>query len=177
LGKGLPDEPEADRTTPLALPNVEDPKQLIGSQRDRPAPAGLGPLDSTWPQRAAKCGTYDDQWYQQRFPGLADDIDWTFFNTAPDDQQIEGFFEGIETFTIEGMHPDVPVIEGQLPGLRPRCFITHREEKAQTFKEVDLHLDTACGVPPRAPGGADLSRLGADTERYGQGDRSSAAGL
>jgi uncharacterized protein YjbI with pentapeptide repeats len=142
LGKGLPatSANAADALEPL--PNVEDPACLIGSRRDRPDPAGFGPLDMSWPQRVAKSGTYNDQWYQQRFPGLADDIDWTFFNTAPEDQQIEGFFNGDESFSIECMHPLKPLIEGRLPALRPRCFVTQNKDQQPVFTEINLHLDT-----------------------------------
>lgn len=151
LGKGLPPETEAGTGAAIALPNVEHPDRLIGSLRDRPEPAGLAPLDPMWPQRYKKCGTYDEQWYRERFPGLADDIDWTFFNTAPEDQQIEGFFNGDEPFVIEGMHPQMQRIEGRLPDLRPRCFINRREQGEgpgeQTFAEVALQLDTVLLFP------------------------------
>ncbi|MCJ8501785.1 DUF2169 family type VI secretion system accessory protein [Desulfatitalea alkaliphila] len=142
LGKGLPPETEAGAGAAIALPNVEHPDHLLGSLRDRPEPAGFAPLDPMWPQRYHKCGTYDEQWYRERFPGLADDIDWTFFNTAPEDQQIEGFFNGDEPFLIEGMHPRMQRIEGRLPDLRPRCFINRRGQGEQTFEEVSLQLDT-----------------------------------
>jgi hypothetical protein len=37
----------------LRLANIEDPKHLIGSWSDRPAPAGFGPVASHWQPRAA----------------------------------------------------------------------------------------------------------------------------
>ena len=35
------------------------------------------PIDFTLPQRMNKAGTYDEKWAEERFPGYADDIDWT----------------------------------------------------------------------------------------------------
>jgi uncharacterized protein YjbI with pentapeptide repeats len=101
----------------------------------------------TWSQRYTKCGTYNKKWYRERFPGLADDIDWSFFNTAPEDQQIQGFFTGSETFYLECLHPQKPLIKGQLPALRPRCFITLNKGRDQAFNEINLSLDTVWLFP------------------------------
>ncbi len=142
LGKGIAPVEVAGQGKVVPLPNIEYPDQLIGSPKDRPVPAGLGPLDLTWPQRFSKCGTYDKNWFEQRFPGLADDIDWTFFNAAAQDQQIEGFFKGNENFVIEGMHPDHPRLEGQLPDIRPRCFICREQGDNNDLEELELKADT-----------------------------------
>lgn len=143
LGKGMVADtgPDGDDER-VPLPNIELPRQLVVSKSDKPDPAGFGPLDLTWPQRAAKSGTYDQQWYDTRFPGLADDIDWTFFNTAPEDQQFDGFFNGDEQFSIEGMHAEKSRIESGLPDIRPRCFITRQKGGEPIFEEVELHMDT-----------------------------------
>ena len=143
-GKGGGD----DENTAHPLPNIENPAQLVGSRRDRPMPAGFGPIEQTWPQRYAKCGTYDQQWYEARFPGLADDIDWTFFNTAPDDQQFQGFFQNTETFTIENMHPRKMVLQAAVPAIRTRCFVTRQQRDDTTsFSEISLNLDTVWLFP------------------------------
>ena len=62
----------------------EDPKRLVRTKADKPAPVGFGPIDQTWPVRMRKAGTYDAEWLETRFPGFAADIDWTFFNAAPE---------------------------------------------------------------------------------------------
>src|SRR5262249_23801686 len=91
LGKGFASiEEGGERTHPL--PNIEHPDHLIQSPKDKPSPAGFGSYDPTWPQRFSKVGTYDEAWYKERFPGYAKDMDWSYFNTAPPDQQIEGYF-------------------------------------------------------------------------------------
>jgi uncharacterized protein YjbI with pentapeptide repeats len=142
LGKGqAPVKTETgDKHHPL--PNIENPRDLIDSPKKKPAPAGFAPIDLTWPQRFDKAGTYDQKWQRERFPGLAEDIDWTFFNAAPEDQHIEGFFKGDEPFEIKGMHPEKPLIQAKLPGVKSRCFINQETKQGELFKEIDTRLDT-----------------------------------
>src|SRR5690348_15972802 len=121
LGKGYAPIRD-DRGEHHPLPNIEDPRRLISRPNERPAPMGFGPYDLTWPQRYAKIGTYDAKWLEERYPGFAADFDPSYFNTAPADQQIEGFFRGDESFTLENLHPEKPVIEGKLPGIKARIF-------------------------------------------------------
>jgi uncharacterized protein YjbI with pentapeptide repeats len=142
LGKGhaLVKTDAGEKNHPL--PNIEDPRDLIDSPKKKPEPAGFGSIDLTWPQRMEKVGTYDQKWQRERFPGLAEDIDRTFFNAAPEDQHIEGFFKGDEPFEIKGMHPEKPLIQTRLPGFKSRCFINQKSEQEELFKEVDTRLDT-----------------------------------
>jgi uncharacterized protein YjbI with pentapeptide repeats len=149
LGKGAaPITRDGNKLHPL--PNVEDPKRRIGSPADRPAPAGFGPYDFTWPQRAKKVGTYDKKWLKDHFPGLAPDIDWTLFNAAPDDQQMDAFFRGDEAFTLEFLHPERSRIEGRLPGAVARCFINVKTPEGERFQEVGTKLDTVWFFPHAA---------------------------
>ncbi len=124
------------------LPNVEDPKRPVASPGDRPPPAGFGAYDTTWPQRFAKVGTYDDEWLEERYPGFAADFDPSFFNAAPADQQIEGYFRGDEAFTLENLHPDVPVIMGRLPGVAARVFLNFSEKGEVALREVPMRAET-----------------------------------
>lgn len=138
VGKGFaPIKGEAGETHPL--PNIEDPKRLLRAPRDRPPPAGFGPFDLTWPERYASTGTYDDAWLQNQFPGLPLDFDFAFYNTAPLDQRLDGHFRGDEAFTLENMHPGKPVLEGRLPGLLSRVFVSLRSGE---LREVPMRLDT-----------------------------------
>lgn len=141
LGRGMPSKSGG----PNRLPNVEDPKHLIKSRGDRPTPASFEPIDLQWPQRWSKIGSYDMAWVEKYAPGFAPDIDLSMFNTAPDDQQIEGFWKGDEAFVIENMHPSIARIEGRLPGVKGRCFITRKGE--ERFEEIPLELDTVRFLP------------------------------
>jgi len=129
------------------LPNIETPGDLIDSPKKKPNPAGFAPIDLTWPQRFDKAGTYDEKWLRERFPGLAEDMEWAFFNAAPEDQHIEGFFKGDEPFEIKGMHPEKPLIQANLPGFKSRCFINQKTDQGEQFKQIDMRLDTVWLFP------------------------------
>ena len=48
------------------------------------------------------------------------------------------------------MHPDVPVIEGALPGLYARCFLTHTINSDEPeFTELSMDLDTIWFFPEK----------------------------
>ena len=147
LGKGF--FPKGAKNCPerIPLPNIEAPGCLVASSQDTPEPAGFGPLDLMWPQRANKAGTYDQKWLDELFPGLARDMDPTFFNTAPEDQWIEGWFKGDETFEIKGMHPEMEILQSSLPGIRPRCFITLKDHGCEEFREIVLNPETVWLFP------------------------------
>ncbi|KIG12361.1 hypothetical protein DB30_01552 [Enhygromyxa salina] len=105
------------------LPNIEDPRALVQSARDTPEPAGFGPIDLSWPQRTSLAGTHDQHWLENLFPGFAADIDWSFFNLAPVDQQAEQFWTGGESYEFVNLHPSQPVLRGQLPRWHARVFV------------------------------------------------------
>jgi len=129
------------------LPNVESYGSLLRSPSDHPEPAGFLPMDVTFAQRRGRAGTHDKRWFEEHFPGMAPDAEPTFFNVAPEDQWLNGFFGGDEEFVVENMHPDNPRIEGRLPGLSTRCFITHRTAKEDRFVEIPLRCDTVWLLP------------------------------
>ena len=146
IGKGF--APVETEHGPIRfLPNVEFPGKLVTKPSETPSPAGFLPFELMWPQRFSKVGTYDLKWLKELFPGYAKDFDWGFFNVAPPDQQIEGFFRGDENLVIEGMHPREPRIQGQLPGVRGRCFITQNTPEGAEFLEIKTKLDTVWLFP------------------------------
>lgn len=161
-GKGFALVAEPDGTESHPLPNIEDPEHLVGSPSDRPDPAGFAPLDFSWPQRAKKLGTYDNTWFQEHWPFYPEDMNWTYFNVAPEDQQMDGFFEGNEALSVSGMHPKKPVVESRLPGIRHRFFVNQlidrlKPEGETAFKEVLNHIDTVW-LFPHAEKGVVISR-------------------
>ena len=122
------------------LPSIEHPSPIIESRRDDPGPAGFGPLNPAWPLRAGKVGTkYDARWKAERFPFYAEDFDWTHFNAAPVDQQLEGYLRGDEKLLFQNLHPTEPVFETALPAIRIRAFVKDVEKR---FREATMHLDT-----------------------------------
>jgi uncharacterized protein YjbI with pentapeptide repeats len=147
LGKGV--APVGSEHGPIHwLPNVEDPKRLIASKADRPAPAGFGAYEVAWPQRFSKVGSrYDQRWLETLFPGPAEDFDATFYNVAPEDQRIDGFFSGDEAFVLEGLHPDKARIEGKLEKLVVRAFVTQRDADGEHFRAIATRIDTVHFLP------------------------------
>ena len=142
VGKGTAPVVQPDGTRAWPLPNVENPHDLVTSHESAPSPAGFAPLNLMWPQRLSKAGTYDDKWKKERWPWLPEDLDWTFFNAAPLDQQCEGFLVGNETIRLENLHPEYPVYETSLPDLRIRCFYSPVVGAPLYFQEVPMNLDT-----------------------------------
>ncbi|HEX7030860.1 MAG TPA: DUF2169 domain-containing protein [Gammaproteobacteria bacterium] len=145
LGKGM-QEVDVFGEMRRPLPNVENPKKLIEGSGQRPEPAGFMPLDMMWPQRLPKAGTYDERWVREIAPGLAEDIDWEFFNVAPEDQWLEGFFAGGEKYRVTNMNPDNPELAGVLPEYRVRCFI-ERKKRENDFHEITLRAETLWLLP------------------------------
>ena len=113
--------------SPARLPNLERPGQLIATPRDRPWPAGLGPLDPMWAPRAQRAGTYDDEWLKTEYPGFASDVDWRYFNVAPDDQHLGGSFAGGEPIALTNLHPERARIVSSVPGHQLRCLVKRGE--------------------------------------------------
>ena len=102
------------------------------------------------PQRFRKQGTYDEKWQRERWPHFPDDMDYEFFNTAPEDQYLPAYFRGDEAVEIQNMHPDMPVIQSRLPDRRIRCFVTRQKElhsEETVFEEVPTHIDTVWLFP------------------------------
>lgn len=142
-GRGIAEITLANGTNATPLPNTESAHSLISSPHDRPVPVGFGPLEPTSPLRASKTGTYNAQWLEQRWPWLPDDFDWTFFNAAPPDQQLQGrFLRGDEPLRFDNMHPDVASYECRLSAERVRLFVNRRKGPSLVFEEVPLRLDT-----------------------------------
>lgn len=125
------------------LPNIESATRVIRRRWNRPPPAGFGPIAAEWEPRQSKVGTYRGKWRKERWPWFPDDFDWSYFNVAPDDQQVEGYLHGDEDLELQNLHPEHPVYRSQLPGLRARGFVQVEVSGAEPeFREVKLNLDT-----------------------------------
>jgi len=132
----------------IQVPNIEYPNNQQLSSGKEVKVAGFSALDSRWQTRKQYMGTYDEKYIQNEMPGLASDTDFRFFNCAPEDQQIEGYFKGNEAYRIVNMHPELHEIKGHLPDVIGRCFIQQKLLDAETvFKEVPLKLDTVYFFP------------------------------
>ena len=131
---------EASGESLTLLPNIETPGALVSGPKQRPEPSGFGPMPMQWPQRWDKIGTYKGNWLRDRWPWYAEDMDPTFFNAAPADQQVP-FLRGDESFSLIAQHPKHHEFMGQLPGITPRCVVFDRlplsESEAQSNTPVN----------------------------------------
>ncbi len=101
----------------LPAPNIEYPDWLMTSWKDRPPPAGFGPIDRSWSPRAELAGTYDGKWRSERAPLLPEDFDERFHQCAPADQQIPGHLKGGEPVTLRHLTAEREEVTLVLPRL------------------------------------------------------------
>lgn len=143
VGRGVAPIAGPDGTPLHPLPLIEDPAALVQRPDDRPDPAGLGPVNRRWPQRAPRAGTFDDAWLDGTWPYLPTDFDWRHFQAAPADQQLDGYLVGDEAFLITHMHPGHPEYRGTLPGIRLQVFAARRDGEQTRWRALRMRLDTA----------------------------------
>ncbi len=134
-----------------AIPNVEYPAAPLMPGRGAHQPATFAPMQLLHSPLREKSGTYDKQWLDEDFPGLPRDFDFRMYNFAPLDQQFGRQLRGGESYCLEGLHPALARIEGQLPTLRARAFILRTDGKVQAdaseLEEVPLSCDTVWFFP------------------------------
>ena len=143
LGIGIVPDPDGR----VALPQVLDPRHPLTSPKDRLEPAGVNALNPFWPQRARYMGTFDDTWHKNRWPHYPRNTNPEYFNTAPPDQRLPGFFKGDEAIRIANMHPEKPEILSVLPGLRARIFINRAVDGKESFREIEARAETVWLFP------------------------------
>ncbi len=151
-GKGYKKNPVGKGIETNELPMVEDPSQIIMSKSNSPEPAAFSKVLFDWSPRLELAGTMDEHWNKFIRPDMPDDFNWDFFNTAPKDQQIKGFFKGNEDFEFVNMHPNKPMNKGKLPGFDVKMF--YAKEGSKKLTEIDVNLDTVVFCPE-----LDLSML------------------
>lgn len=130
------------------LPNLELAHSRILKPNQTVMPAGFGQLDVMHPQRKKYQGTYDASYLKEHSPGFVPDMDWRYFNMAPEDQWMDKPLRGDEPFLLENLHPTQSRIDGKLPGLRARVFASYGLAAGGTkLKEIPLRLTTVWFFP------------------------------
>ena len=95
IGKGFTGSDGQALSEGLALPNLENPTQLIENWDDNPTPVGLGFIGRSWQPRINYAGTYDQTWQEQRMPLLPSDFNEKYYNGAhPDFQLLDSLLGG-----------------------------------------------------------------------------------
>ena len=138
--KELYQPPRSRRSS--VMPSAQLPNVLYadGASEKNLCPAGFGPINANWPLRANKLGkNYDKEWLDTRAPCFASDMDRTYFNCAPPDQQLASYLRGDEELTFENLHPERSRFSVRLPALRVRVFVRDLDANA---REIPMKLDT-----------------------------------
>jgi len=106
----------------MPLANIEWPDRPVMSIHDRPRVAGFGNLPASDPRQADWAGTFDAHWQARQFPWLPEDTDPRFFDRLDQDQCADAYWQGDERWSVAGMHPRQPLVEGRLPALQPQLL-------------------------------------------------------
>lgn len=146
-GKGLHKVLDADGGSRLPLPNVETASTPILGAGDVAPPAGFWAYGPDAPERSRHLGEFGQPWLKQTWPHLPDTTDLAYFQTAPLDQRLPGFFQGDEPIQLLNMHPTRPLIASSLPKLRARCFINRRVAGGEEFTELQTRAETVWLFP------------------------------
>ncbi len=145
-GPDIPANPVGVGTGPrgerIALPNLERRSELVRAITDRPAPAFMTPRSASWPTRIALAGTCDERWKKTQWPWFPVDFNPSYCNSAPLDQQLDGYWRGDEEIVLSGLHPTRTTIRARLPGRRARVFLRLRERSHCVFRDLAMRLDT-----------------------------------
>lgn len=116
LGKGFIGKRKNNEMVGEHLPNLEDPRCLIRSPQDQPAPMSYGYVSSTWAPRKSYAGTYDENWEKSRSPFLPLDFDERFFLNGSTGLSLErATFAGGEPVRLINLSAEQSDIQFQLP--------------------------------------------------------------
>lgn len=141
-GTGFDKNPAGRGYEKAYLPNIEPLEGRIAGTGERPDPSGFGPVSRTWPQRTSKLGSYRGGYLKERWPYFPNDFDFTYFNAAPEDQQLRKYLTGDEELRFENLHPKTASYRSALPGLRIRAFLSEKLKTGKRFREIPMNLDT-----------------------------------
>jgi hypothetical protein len=160
---------KARKLTRVAAPQIEAVGQPITAQAWLQAsgedaaptlhPAGLGIVGRAWRGRRELAGTYDERWLAERHPGLPEDFDFRYWNSAPPSMQVP-HLKGNETLALSNLVPaGTPgastdaqggtLLRLPLPGHLPMGWIyTSEALKFAPFLLDTLSVDLAAPAKP-----------------------------
>ncbi len=128
------------------VPNLEDPKKLVSSVRDRPEPQGFGPIPRSWQPRLGYAGTYDEAWINERAPLWPTDFDERFFCAASNGLTTPTYLTGGERVSLTGFSPDGSY-EFPVPKLRIYVKAKFRDHQERSLMTIDaIHFEPDMGT-------------------------------
>jgi len=87
------------------LPNTEERGSKVTDPRGKYRPMAFGPVARAWQPRPKLAGTYDQRWLDEVCPFLPADFDDRYFQSGPEDQQID-YPAGGETAELVNLTPE-----------------------------------------------------------------------
>jgi len=129
----------------MALPNLEDPAQLLRDVQDCPPPACFSFVAPAWLPRRQFAGTYDQAWQKQRAPYLPTDFNPRFFNMAHPDWIFTNYLQGGEPVEIVNASP-----RGALRFALPHCQFDVDVIVAGKREKPTLNLESVIIEPSAA---------------------------
>lgn len=155
IGRGFIARKRLDQAAGKPLPNLENPEELIGSWKDRPAPVGFGCYGRGWRPRVQFAGTYDEEWQLQRSPKPPLDFKEDYYNCAHPQLQLAHYLSGNERVVLTKLSHRSERVLFRLPGLAPRIVVRQQQStptkayNGLATKDVSLatNLDTLFLIP------------------------------
>lgn len=145
VGRGFFDKRAKAAIEGAALPNLEDPTQLIAKPTDRPTPKCFAPIAASWAPRKSFAGTYDAAWQKNCAPYLPGDFNSRFFNLASARLICKSYLRGGEQVEIINASPF-----GPLHFSLPRCELVADVRIAGNSVQPPLNLETVLLEPTDA---------------------------
>ncbi|WIG94791.1 DUF2169 domain-containing protein [Myxococcus sp. SDU36] len=142
VGQGFRGKRSGSEMAGRALPNLENPRQLIRSISDVPTPVGVGPVAPAWEPRKSYAGTYDEAWQTRRAPYLPRDFKAEFFHVAPPELCASEGLKGGEPVELLSLSPG-----GALRFTLPRCEVQATVRIAGRPERPLLRLETVHLTP------------------------------
>jgi len=158
IGRGFIGKKSKKSIHNVTLPNLEDPRYLITSWKDKPKPAGFGFYGKAWMPRAGYIGTYDEKWRKERSPEPPKDFRPDYYNAAHPDLQVKGYLKGDEDVTLVHLSSKGKM-HFRLPGSTPKVTVVMtdkfkaastgnwRNEEKLEEDGLTMHQDTLCLIP------------------------------
>lgn len=98
----------------------------------------FAPLPESWPTRVAKLGRHAAQWQTHAWYTEPLEIDLGFFNSAPEEQQLEALSSS-DAIELENLHAKYPRLVAELPSMCPQVFVERRGEEPE---RLSMRCDT-----------------------------------
>ena len=118
------------------LPNTEESGRTVENPRGSYPPMSFGSIGRAWTPRVQLAGTYDQHWIDNIFPFLPPDFNELYYQSAPEDQQME-YPRGGEEVVLRNLTPDGYRLFRLPPLNMPVVFYPKHGENKETNAVVD----------------------------------------